>query len=273
MAFQRHDVKNGSRFLGRDEATNRMLTGGTQTIILRGNTAGEKDFEAGKVLKDETISVDCYNSIGWVYDSSNDYYKVKFVTTAFVKTVNMYGEEATFAANCFLKGTKVVVNSNTFPEYAGTYTLVEAAVATTNCFLYLAADSPRHLFGDADLGAELPDITATANDNKINVTVLPFSPAFCVEMLGVDGVDAGTDAARTTPATFRMNNVAGTREQPIDYPDGQVVYGEITHFTPQADNAHYAILYCQAAPSLEFSPYNKQRKILAAGAKGAPNAR
>jgi len=59
----------------------------------------------------------------------------------------------------------------------------------------------------------------------------------------------------------------------IDYPDGQVVYGEITHFTPQAVNTHYAILYCQATPSLEFSPYNKQGKILAAGAKGAPKAR
>jgi hypothetical protein len=273
MGFQRHDVKNGSRFLGRDEATNRMLTGGTQTIILRGNTSGEKDFEAGKVLKDETVPVDMDGTNGWVYDSSNDYYKVKIGTTSTVKTVNMYGEEATFAAHCFLKGAKVVVNSNTFPEYSGTYSLVEAAVVSTNCFLYLAPDSPRHVFGDADLGVELPDITATANDNKINVTVLPFSPAFCVEMLGVDGVDAGTDDARTTPATFRMNNIAGTREVSIDYPDGQVVYGEITHFTPQAVNTHYAILYCQATPSLEFSPYNKQGKILAAGAKGAPKAR
>ena len=275
MAFQRHDVKNGSRFLGRDEATNRVLTGATQTIILRGSSSdnGENLFEAGKVLKNETMSVDMDGTNGWVYDTSNDYYKVKIGTTGFVKTVNMYGEEATFAASCFLKGSKVVVNSNTFPNYSGTYTLVDTAVVSTNCFLYLAPDSPRHVFGDADLGVELPDITATANDNKINVTVLPFAPAFCVEMLGVDGVDAGTDAARTTPATFRMNNVAGTREVAIDYPDGQVVYGEITHFEPQAVNTHYAILYCQAAPSLEFSPYNKQRGTIAAGERGAPNAR
>jgi len=257
MGFKTHDVKNSAANLGRDVLTNRMMTGGTTTVILRGNTAGENVFEAGKVLQNETKHVDMDDTNGWVYDASNDVYKVKIGVTGNTNTVNMYGEVAQFAANCFLKGAKVVVSSLTYPQYNGTYTLADTTVATTNCFLHLAADSPGSLFGDADLSAELPDKVGTADDGKISITVLPFSPAFSVEMLGVDGVDAGTDAARTTPVEFRMNNAAGTREQPIDYPDGQVVYGEITHFTPQAANTHYAILYCQDKPSLDYSPYRK----------------
>ena len=277
MGFQRHDVRNGAKNLGRDVLTNRMLTGGTQTVILRGNTAGEKDFEAGLVLKNETVAMIPDDTRGWVYDTSNDYYKVKIGTTNVspLKLVNMYGEEATYSANCLLKGTKVLVDSEAFPQYSGSYTLVQAAIENTNdCVLYLSADAPGNLFGDADLGAELADTVHRTNDvDKIFVTVLPFAPAFCVEMLGVDGVDAGTDDARTTPATFRMNNVAGTAEQPIDYPDGQVVYGEITHFTPQAANTHYAILYCQDKPSLEFSPYNQNVRFTASNKKSAGSGR
>ena len=126
------------------------------------------------------------------------------------------------------------------------------ASISTYIKLNLVPDGPNFVFGDVDMSAEVADPLALLTPRR---SVLPFAPAFAVEMLGVDGVDAGTDDARTTPVKFRMNNVAGTNIQPIDYPDGQVVYGEITHFTPQAVNTHYAILYCQDKPSLDFSPY------------------
>ena len=252
-----------------------MLTGATQTIVLRGNTDGEKNFQAGLVLAGETILHSAGTGSGFKYNTTNDYYELRLGRDDAVFAVNMYGESVTITADTFLKGTKVVLSSATFPQVDGTYSLVATDVTTNIITLQIAPDSPNFVFGDADLSREIADITGDSTSGKINVTVLPFAPAFAVEMLGVDGVDAGTDDARTTPVKFRMNNVAGTNIQPVDYPDGQVVYGEITHFTPQAVNTHYAILYCQSKPSLEFSPYNKiaDRRFSTTLKKGQPNAR
>jgi len=273
MGFQRHNVKNGSRAIGKDGLTNRMLTGGTHTIFLKGNTAGEKDFEAGKVLENETIHVDMDGTNGLVYNTSTDLLQVKLGTTSTVNVVNMYGESTAFTDDCFLKGTKVVISSNTYPRFNGTYTMVDSRVVSTNCFIDLAADAPNSYFGDADLSAEPDDLNATSADNKVSVTVLPFPPAFCVEMLAVDGQTSGTDDARTTPVTMRMNNSAGARESAIDYPDGTVIYGEITHFTPEATANHYAILYTQDVASLEYSPYNRGGILKGASGKSNPVAR
>ena len=275
MGFQQSNGGNSSKFLGRDANTNRMLTGATQTIVLRGNTDGEAAFQAGLVLAGETILHSAASGSGFKYNTSNDYYELRIGRDDAVFAVNMYGESVTITAATFLKGTKVVLSSATFPQVDGTYSLVGTDVSTNIITLQIAPDSPNFVFGDADLSREIADITGDSTDGKINVTVLPFAPAFAVEMLGVDNVDAGTDAARMTPAKFRMSNVAGTNIQPVDYPDGQVVYGEITHFTPPADNTNYAILYCQAKPSLEFSPYNNLASVKLASSlrKGGPVAR
>lgn len=274
MAFEQSNGGNSSRFLGRDANTNLMLTGATQTIVLRGATTGEKVFQAGLVLAGETVAHAAAASDGFVYNTTNDYYELKLGRDDAVYAVNMYGEQVTIDADTFLHGTKVVLSSATYPRVDGTYSLVGTSVVSNIIKLQLVPDSPNFVFGDADLGEEVPNVTGAASSGKINVTVLPFSPAFAVEMLGVDGVDAGTDDARTTPVKFRMSNAAGTDLKAVDYPDGQVVYGEITHFTPQAANTHYAILYCQAKPSLEFSPYNKlASRRFGSNTKGAPNER
>ena len=273
MAFFQSDGKNGSRFIGRDANTNRMLTGGTQTIVLRGGTSGERNFEAGIVFQNEVQPVVCTSTEGIKYNTSNDYYEVLLGKPGEVKLVNMYGEVITASGSEYLlKGTKVTLSSNEFPRFNGTYTLHSCNISGVYIKLNLVPDGPNFVFGDSDMSAELDNLTGVANTNKVQCTVLPFAPAFAVEMLGVDGVDAGTDDARTTPVKFRMNNVAGTNIQPIDYPDGQVVYGEITHFTPQAVNTHYAILYCQDKPSLDFSPYRTlpETKIAASVKKTNP---
>ena len=275
MGFQQSNGGNSSKFLGRDANTNRMLTGATQTIVLRGNTDGEAAFQAGLVLAGETILHNASSSDGFKYNTSNDYYELRIGRDDTVFAVNMYGESVTITADTFLKGTKVVLSSATFPQVDGTYSLVGTDVSGNVITLQIAPDSPNFVFGDADLSREIADITGTSTSGKINVTVLPFAPAFAVEMLGKDDEDAGSTASRHDPVKFRMSNAAGTDLAAVDYPDGQVVYGEITHFTPEADNDFYAILYCQAKPSLEFSPYNNLANVKLASSlrKGGPVAR
>lgn len=274
MGFKNHDLKNSSKNLGRDVLTNRMLTGSTHTVVLKGNEAGSQHFESGKVLQEETVHVVCDTSKGIEFDSTNDLIKVKVGVnngSTPLKVVNAFGETATFSNNCFLKGTKVVLESNEFPQYNGTYTLDSAELDSNDCMLHLVADAPNTFFGDADINT-LANLTATKDADAVRCTVLPFPPAFSVEMLGLDGQDAGTDAARQTPVNFRMSNSSGTSLL-LDYPDGQVVYGEITKFSPQNDANSFAILYLQDKPSLEFSPYNKVSGSIPAGGRGGPKSR
>ena len=124
-----------------------MLTGATQTIVLRGNTDGEKNFQAGLVLAGETILHSAGTGSGFKYNTTNDYYEIRLGRDDAVFAVNMYGESVTITADTFLKGTKVVLSSATFPQVDGTYSLVATDVTTNIITLQIAPDSPNFVFG------------------------------------------------------------------------------------------------------------------------------
>ena len=258
MAFFDHNKGNSSTRLGQDVATNRMLTGATQVVSLKGGSAGEKFFQAGLVLRNETVRLQSTGSIKAVeYQTSTD--SLTLYLGQGIQCVNMYGEDVAFDANSFLKGATVVLSSSLHPRLNGTYTYFKGTVSGDDDFIEVVGNAPNSFFGESDLGLEtgqFADVAGTANNETISCTVLPFPPAFCVEMLGHDDVAAGETTARHKPLKFKMNNIAGaTIENSIDFPDGQVVYGEITEFEPENDANARALLYLQDKPSLDYSPY------------------
>ncbi len=258
MAFFDHNKGNSSALLGQDVATNRMLTGATQVISLKGGAAGEKLFQAGLVLRNETIRLKSTGSIKAVeYQTSTD--SLRLYLGQGITCVNMYGEDVAFDANSFLAGSTVILSSAKHPRLNGTYSYFKGTVSSDDDFIEVVGNAPNSFFGSADLGMEasqFADVAGAANDETISCTVLPFPPAFCVEMLGMDDVAAGETTARHKPLKFKMNNIAGSKiENNIDFPDGQVVYGEITEFEPENDANARALLYLQDKPSLDYSPY------------------
>ena len=246
--------------LSTPQARNAAEMGLTETIILKGASGANatRRFRSGLILSGETVPIKSDTAKGFRYDATQD-------------TLYVYiGLELTIDANTFLFGTVVRIDESKFAEYNGEYRLAGATIASNQIELGLKKAEWK---GEADITANQPssryDAAFDGDGDGGYLTVVPFSNAYCVEILGVDGlgdtVTAVGDSATIGFDTFHANNMAGAYRvvANMELAVGTRLLGDITDVQPGTDVI--VALYCQHKADMRFSP---ERVLTGAGGKG-----
>lgn len=255
--------------LGRNNAE----MGLTHTILVEGAASAtpNRRFQSGLILNGETVPVKSGSSLGYQYSTTTDRLSVYIGRTSNVKAKNNLGEELTIDANTFMGGTVVRIDDSPWKEYNGYYTLIITTISSTDITLQLQRAG---WVGDADITANQPgskdDADFDGDGDGGYLTIIPFSNAYCVDILGIDGLGDTTTAvggsATVAFEKFEANNIAGTPIKSVvntHFSIGSRVYADFTDIQP--GTGVVCAVYCQAPPSLDFSP---ERRLVGAGGKG-----
>jgi hypothetical protein len=256
--------------LGRNNAE----MGLTHTILLEGSASADANrrFQSGLILSGETVPVKSGSSLGYQYNTSTDRLAVYIGTTSTVKAKNNLGEELTIDASTFMNGTLVRIDDSPWKEFNGYYVITLTTISTGDIILNLERAG---WVGEADIAANQPkankdDADFDGDGDGGYLTVIPFSNAYCVDILGIDGL-ADTVTAVGGSATvafnkFEANNIAGISIRDVantHFSIGTKIYADFTDIQP--GTGVICAVYCQAPPSLDFSP---ERRLVGAGGKG-----
>ena len=258
--------------LSTPQARNAAEMGLTETIILKGaaTTNNVCRFRSGLILNGETVPIKSDTAKGFRYDSSGDTLYVYIGLDTSVKAKNSTGELLTIDGNTFLFGTVVRINESPWPEYNGEYRLSAMTISSNQIEMGLKRAEWN---GEADITANQPssryDADFDGDGDGGYLTVVPFSNAYCVEILGVDGlgdtVTAVGDSATIGFDTFHANNLAGAFRvvSNMEFAVGTRLLGDITDVRPGTDVI--VALYCQHKADMRFSP---ERVLSGSGGKG-----
>lgn len=233
--------------LNNEQKANLAETGQTTTIVLGQNEV----FEAGKILTGQTVAVKAGASLGFEVSSNTLIVDLPDSMT----TTNAEGEAVALATTSFLPGTLVQITNASNDANNGIFALESTFVSGADNHLVLTRSS---FLSEAGTALR-PGITDQGTSVTGNVTVIPFSNAYCVEFLGNVTQVTTAVAARTTPIKFRMNNVVGAAAAltTVDFAPNTKIYGDIPLLQMENTASHYAIVYCQSAPDLMFSPLKR----------------
>lgn len=255
--------------LGRNNAE----MGLTYTVFVEGSATANPNrrFQSGLILSGETVPVKSGSSLGYQYSTVTDRLSVYIGTTAAVKAKNNLGEELTIDANTFMSGTLVRIDDSPWKEFNGFYVVSATTIASTDITLQLERAG---WVGEADIAANQPgskdDADFDGDGDGGYLTIIPFSNAYCVDILGIDGLGDTTTAvggsATVAFEKFEANNIAGTPIKSAGnthFSIGSRIYADFTDIQP--GTGVICAVYCQAPPSLDFSP---ERRLVGAGGKG-----